>query len=135
LSDRIGREKAVSLSAAIFILFLALLYAAGVVKSPPLVYAAAVLYGIGGAMPLPALMAATGDIFQGRHLGAIIGVIMLGGFVGGAFGAWLGGQLFDLTHSYDAHFTLTVLVTLASAALIWRARPSQVRAVRIAPAG
>jgi MFS family permease len=134
LSDRIGREKAVSLSAAIFILFLALLYAAGMVKSPLLVYASVTLYGIGGAMPLPALMAATGDIFQGKHLGAIIGVIMLGGFVGGALGAWLGGQLFDLTHSYNAQFILTVLVTLASAALIWRARPSQIRAVRAAVA-
>ncbi len=134
LSDRIGREKAVSLSAAIFVLFLVLLYAAGVVASPLLVYLAVTLYGIGGAMPLPALMAATGDIFQGKHLGAIIGVIMLGGFVGGGLGAWLGGKLFDLTHSYNSQFILTVLVTLASAALIWKASPSSVRAVRSVPA-
>ncbi len=134
LSDRIGREKAVTWSAVIFILFLVLLYAAGVVSSPWLVYASVTLYGIGGAMPLPALMAATGDIFQGKHLGAIIGVLMLGGFVGGGLGAWLGGKLFDATNSYSSHFVLTVLVTVASAVLIWLARPSRVRAIGSAAA-
>lgn len=134
LSDRIGREKAVTLSAAIFILFLALLYASGLVANPWLVYAAVIMFGLGGAMPLPALMAATGDIFQGKHLGAIIGVIMMGGFVGGAAGAWLGGKLFDLTHSYDSHFILTALVTLSSVALIWGVRPGKVRALGLAPA-
>jgi MFS family permease len=134
LSDRIGREKAITWSAVIFVLFLLLLYAAGVMSSPLLVYASVTLYGIGGAMPLPALMAATGDIFQGRHLGAIIGVLMLGGFVGGGLGAWLGGKLFDATHSYNSHFVLTVLVTIASAVLICQARPSRVRAIRSAAA-
>jgi len=134
LSDRVGREKAITWGAAIFVLFLLLLYAAGMTSSPLLVYAAVTCYGIGGAMPLPALMAATGDIFQGKHLGAIIGVLMIGGFVGGGLGAWLGGKLFDATHSYNSHFALTVLVTIASAALIWRARPSQVRAIRPAAA-
>lgn len=134
LSDRYGREMAVTWSAAIFLLFLGLLYVAGLTASPLLVYASATLYGIGGAMPLPALMAATGDIFQGKHLGAIIGVLMLGGFVGGGLGAWLGGRLFDAMHSYNPHFVLTVLATIASAALIWRAKPSGVRAVRSAAA-
>jgi MFS family permease len=134
LSDRIGREKAVTLSAVLFILFLVLLYASGLVASPLLVYASVILFGLGGAMPLPALMAATGDIFQGKHLGAIIGVIMIGGFVGGAAGAWLGGKLFDMTHSYDSHFILTALVTLSSVALIWGVRPGKVRALDIAPA-
>ena len=133
LSDRIGREKALTISAAIFILFLALLYAAGMVVSPLLVYLAVISYGIGGAMPLPALMAAVGDIFQGKHLGKIIGIIMLGGFLGGALGAWLGGFMFDRTHSYGPLFVLSALVTLISAALIWKARPSGVRAIRTVP--
>ncbi|MBX3279343.1 MAG: MFS transporter [Acidobacteria bacterium] len=130
LSDRYGREMAVTISAGIFLLFLVFLYAAGMTASPMLVYASATLYGIGGAMPLPALMAATGDIFQGKHLGAIIGVLMIGGFVGGGLGAWLGGRLFDAMQSYNPHFVLTVLATIASAALIWWAKPSSVRAVR-----
>jgi len=133
LSDRIGREKALTLSAAIFILFLTLLYVSGMVVSPLLVYMSVILYGIGGGMPLPVLMAAVGDIFQGKHLGKIIGIIMLGGFLGGALGAWLGGFIFDRTHSYSSHFVLSALVTLISAALIWKARPSGVRVVRTAP--
>ena len=103
------------------------------VVSPLLVYLAVISYGIGGAMPLPALMAAVGDIFQGKHLGKIIGIIMLGGFLGGALGAWLGGFMFDRTHSYGPLFVLSALVTLISAALIWKARPSGVRAIRTVP--
>jgi MFS family permease len=109
------------------------LYISGMVVSPLLVYLSVILYGIGGGMPLPVLMAAVGDIFQGKHLGKIIGIIMLGGFLGGALGAWLGGYMFDRTHSYDSHFVLSMLVTLISGALIWKARPSGVRVIRMAP--
>jgi MFS family permease len=135
LSDRIGREKTVTVSAVIFILFLVTLYIAGFVSSPILVYASVVLYGMGGAMPLPALIAAAGDIFQGKHFGAIIGLLLLGGYIGGAVGAWLGGYLFDHLHSYDWHFILAIGVTVASSALIWKARPSKVRVIRAVSVG
>lgn len=135
LSDRIGREKTVTVSAVIFILFLLVLYIAGFVSSPLLVYASVVLYGTGGAMPLPALIAAAGDIFQGKHFGAIIGLLLLGGYIGGAVGAWLGGYLFDRLQTYDWHFILAIAVTILSAALIWKARPSKVRVIQAIPVG
>jgi len=135
LSDRIGREKTVTVSAVIFILFLVTLYIAGFVSSPLLVYASVVLYGLGGAMPLPALIAAAGDIFQGKHFGAIIGMLLLGGYIGGAVGAWLGGYLFDHLQSYGWHFILAIAVTIASSGLIWKARPSKVRSIRAAAVG
>jgi MFS family permease len=130
LSDQIGREKTLTISVVTFIICLALLNLAGSVLSTPLVYLFALFYGIGSGMTLPVLMAAAGDIFQGKHLGSIFGVLILGGFFGGALGAWLGGYLFDLTQSYNSLLLLSVVLTLISAALIWKARPSQVRVVR-----
>jgi MFS family permease len=75
-------------------------------------------------------MISASDLFQGKHFGSILGVIFLGGYFGGAFGAWLGGRLFDLTDAYKANFLLSGLAMLTSVVLIWKARPGSVRQVR-----
>jgi MFS family permease len=130
LSDRIGREKTLTLSVASFVICLLLLKIAGVFTIPFIPYIFAIFYGMGSGMTLPALMAAAADLFQGKHFGSILGVITLGGFTGGAVGAWLGGHFFDVTKAYDTNFLVAAVVMLISAALIWKARPSRVRIVR-----
>jgi MFS family permease len=130
LSDRIGREKTLTLSVASFVVCLLLLKTAGVVTITFIPYLFAIFYGMGSGMTLPVLMAAAADLFQGKHFGSILGVITLGGFTGGALGAWLGGYFFDLTKAYNMNFLVATVVMLISAALIWKARPSRVRIVR-----
>lgn len=134
LSDRIGREKTLTLSVASFVICLLLLKVAGAMTSPVLAYIFAVFYGMGSGMTLPALMASAADLFQGKHFGSILGVVTLGGFSGGALGAWLGGHFFDLTQAYNINFLVAAAVMFTSAALIWKARPSRVRIVRVAQA-
>lgn len=130
MSDYIGREKTLTLSVTSSVICLVLLYICGLIISPFLVYVFSIFYGVGSGMTLPVLMAAAGDIFQGRNLGSIIGVLMIGGFAGGALGVWGGGYLYDVTKSYEAMFIVAGAVMIASGALIWKARPSQVRIVR-----
>jgi MFS family permease len=130
MSDHIGREKTLTLSVASSVICLLLLHISGIIISPPLVYVFSIFYGIGSGMTLPVLMAATGDLFQGKNLGSIIGVLMIGGFAGGALGVWGGGYLYDVTKSYEAMFIVAGTVMIASGALIWKARPSQVRIIR-----
>ena len=134
LSDRIGREMTLTLSVTSFIICLVLLNVAGAFVNPVVIYTFALFYGIGSGMTLPALMAAAADLFQGKHFGSILGVITLGGFSGGALGAWLGGYFFDLTHAYVVNFLVAGAVMIVSASLIWKARPGHVRFVRIAQA-
>jgi MFS family permease len=134
VSDRIGREKTLTLSVASFVICIVLLNLAGSVASPVILYVFAIFYGLGSGMTLPALMAAAADLFQGKHFGSILGVMTLGGFVGGALGSWLGGALFDVTKAYQANFLVATLVMMMSAALIWKARPGRVRLVRTAEA-
>ncbi len=129
LCDRIGREKTLTLSIAIFIACIVLLNIGGIVFSPLTIYLFTIFYGMGYGMALPALMASAADLFQGKHFGAILGVMILGGFTGGAVGTWLGGYFFDLTQAYQMNFWAAGLVMLVSAALIWKARPSRVRLV------
>ena len=134
LCDRIGRERTLTISISIFVASIALLYASGMLVSPVLVYLFTVFYGMGYGMALPALMTSAADLFQGRHFGAVLGVIVLGGFLGGSVGTWLGGALYDLTKDYQLNFLLASLAMLLAAVLIWKARPGKVRVVRLIPA-
>lgn len=130
LCDRIGREKTLTLSLVMFGAGVVLLNLAGAVSSPALVYVFTLFYGIGQGMAPPALMISASDLFQGKHFGSILGVIVLGGYFGGALGAWLSGSLFDLTGAYQFNFLVSGMAMLTSAALIWKARPGSVRQMR-----
>jgi MFS family permease len=130
LSDRIGREKALTVSLVAFIACIVLLNLAGVVISPALVYVFTLFYGLGFGMAVPALMTSASDLFQGKHFGSILGAIVFIGYFGAAIGAWLGGRLIDLTGAYQSNFMAAGVAMLISAALIWRARPGRVRVVR-----
>jgi MFS family permease len=129
LADRIGREKTLTLGVLMFIGCIVLLNIGGLIVSPVFIYGFAVLYGIGYGMAFPALMASVADLFQGKHFGSILGVILLSGYFGGALGSWLGGLFFDLTHAYRVNFLVAGIVMLSSAALIWKAGPGQIRLV------
>jgi MFS family permease len=130
LSDRIGRERTLTLSIGVFVGSILLLNVAGLVLSSIIIYSFAVLYGMGYGMAQPALMASAADLFEGQHFGSILGVIILGAFAGGAIGTWLGGYFFDLLRGYQLNFLVAGLVMFVSAGLIWMARPSRVRTVR-----
>ncbi len=130
LCDRIGREKTLTLSIILFIACVFLLNLGGLVVSPAIIYTFCVFYGMGYGMAVPALIASSGDLFGGKHFGSILGLILLGGFTGGAIGTWLGGKLFDLTHAYSINFIIAAVTMVVSMLLIWSARPSRVRLIR-----
>jgi MFS family permease len=88
---------------------------------PWLLYAYAVCYGLGQGSRALVLSAISADIFHGKHFGAIFGYFTFSIGLGGAAGAWLGGFLFDITHSYMVPFwvslaclVISVFIVLAS---------------------
>ena len=130
LSDRIGREKALTLGIASIIISIACLTIAGLVTNLIFPYAFAVFYGLGNGFALPAFMAAVADLFQGKHFGSILGITTLGGYLGGALGAWLSGYLFDVTSAYKLNFLVAAVAMFLTAILIWKVRPGKVRFIR-----
>lgn len=135
LGDRIGREKTLSLGVVFYIGCIVFLNLSGLVVSLPLLVGFVLLYGIGYGMAFPALMASVADLFQGKHFGSILGVVLLGGYFGAALGSWLGGFLFDLTHAYRVNFLVAGTVMLLAAILIWKVGPGQVRRVMTVTVG
>ena len=92
---------------------------------PWLLYLYAVCYGLGQGSRALVLSAISADIFHGKHFGAIFGYFTFSIGLGGAAGAWLGGFLFDITHSYAVSFwaslaclVISVFIVLASSRVV-----------------
>jgi MFS family permease len=80
--------------------------------------------GFGFGMRIAQLSAIPADVFAGRQLGAILGVVQAGGGLGGAIGPFLGGWLFDVTGSYRLAFAAACAAIAGSALAAWvAARP------------
>ena len=92
---------------------------------PWLLYLYAVCYGLGQGSRALVLSAISADIFHGKHFGAIFGYFTFSIGLGGAAGAWLGGFLFDITHSYAVSFwaslaclVISVFIVLAGSRIV-----------------
>ena len=88
---------------------------------PWLLYTYAVCYGLGQGSRALVLSAISADIFHGKHFGAIFGYFTFSIGLGGAIGAWLGGFLFDVTHSYAVALWSSLACLIASVFIVWAA--------------
>ncbi len=122
LSDRIGRERAFALGigCAFFGVVSLLLLRPGL---DALLYGYAVLFGLGYGSVAAIFPARTADLFLGPQFGKILGILSLAGGVGGAFGVWVSGKIFDVTTSYSASFMISLVAMAIAIALFWLAGP------------
>jgi MFS transporter, OFA family, oxalate/formate antiporter len=127
VSDRIGRELAAILAYAISILgVIAALFIAGP-GDGWLLWLHACLFGLTWGARGPAITAKTADLFGGRHLGAIVGVITIGSGAGSALGSWAAGWIFDAFGSYRLAFVLSIIAYLGGCVAFWMVRTPQRR--------
>jgi MFS family permease len=118
LSDVMRREIVFSLVQIISALGIVALLVMQDASMPWLLYAYAVCYGLGQGSRALVLSAISADIFHGKHFGAIFGYFTFSIGVGGALGAWLGGFLFDLTHSYVVPFWVSLACLVVSMLIV-----------------
>jgi MFS family permease len=123
ISDRIGREKAYSLGMFFFCASFYCLFRFQPGGGLWLVYLFVLLVGIGWGATAPMFMATAADLFHGRAIGAIYGMLEGSAGIGGAFGAWIGGYLFDKTGAYMWTFGVAVIAGILSVAFMWAAAP------------
>ena len=125
VSDRWGRESAVTLGGLITLAGVALLMSLQDHRTSWHLYAFVVLYGLGQGSWPPLQAATTGDLFAGKSMGLIIGLISTGFGLGGGLGAYTGGFFFDRTGSYSIPFLLVMAAALIGTACIWVAAPGR----------
>jgi MFS family permease len=123
LSDRVGRGWVFALGSLIAVAGIACLALTRGPEDLPLLalYAAS---GFGFGMRIAQLSTIPADVFSGRELGAILGVVQAGGGLGGAIGPFLGGWLFDVTGGYQLAFMVAAVAITGAAVAAWlAARP------------
>lgn len=131
LSDRVGREMAYTLGSMAAFMGILLLMSIQDTSQPWRLYLFVLMYGLGYGALGPVYAAATADLFPGKHLGTILGVLEAGYGLGGAFGAFMAGYLFDVLGHYVVSFALVLGAIALSCASLWLAAP---RRIRVAPA-
>ncbi len=122
LSDYIGREMSAILAYGISILGVV---CALLITGPSqgwLLWLHASLFGLTWGARGPAITAKTADLFPGRRLGTILGVITIGSGLGAAGGSWAAGLIFDLSGSYRLAFVLSILSYIGGCVAFWAVR-------------
>jgi MFS family permease len=129
LSDRIGREVTYTIGIACSICGILLLILFGMFHFDSLPFFYAVFFGMGYAViaALPPIIAA--DFFEGQTYGRIFGTMMILSGVGGAFGAWFTGFLYDWVGNYIPAFIILIIFTFMACLSLWWAAPRKIRIV------
>jgi len=122
ISDYIGRELAAIMAYGISIIGVVCALFLTSPEQAWLLWLHACFFGLTWGARGPSVTAKTADLFPGRHLGTILGVISVGTGLGSAIGSWTSGWIFDLFGSYQLAFVLSIASYLAGCVVFWRLR-------------
>ena len=122
LSDYIGREWAAILAYGISILGVVCALFITDPQQGWLLWLFACFFGLTWGARGPAITAKTADLFPGRQLGTILGVITIGSGIGSAAGSWAAGWIFDLSGSYELAFILSIASYVCGCIAFWALR-------------
>jgi MFS family permease len=119
ISDYVGREVSAIIAYGVSIIGVIAALFISSADQTWLLWVHACFFGLTWGARGPMITAKTADLFQGRHLGAILGVISIGTGIGAAVGAWASGLIFDLSGSYRLAFILSIVSYLAGCVAFW----------------
>ncbi len=116
LVDRIGGRRALILC---FVPLIASLLAFLFISAPGVLFAAVAVYGFAHGGFFTVMSPTVAEYFGLRAHGAIFGLVLFSGTIGGAAGPIFAGRIFDLTESYALAFAaLAALATLGLALVL-----------------
>jgi MFS family permease len=125
-SDRFGRESTFTVfSVLTFAGTLVLIFSSA--ELPILIYAFAILYGLGSGGESTIYSSLQADIFQGKNFGLIFGVLQTATGIGAALGPWLTGLIYDTLGTYLPAFQGMLAIHVISVIGIWIVAPRKVR--------
>ena len=118
LTDRYGQRRVATLAYGFSILGVVALMALS--QGPNILLLMAFLLCFGGAMGSrgPVVSSLAARLFEGQ-VGAVFGLIMIGLGLGGAFGAWIAGWLFELTGGYTTGLCVSIAASLIGTSMFW----------------
>ena len=127
-SDRFGRESTFTIFSLLTFAGTVCLIFAGP-SAPLLIYAFAVLNGLGSGATGTVSSSLQADIFQGKSFGLIFGVTQAATGIGAALGPWLAGLIFDHWGTYLPALQGMLVIYVLSSAGVWIVAPRKVRPI------
>jgi MFS family permease len=122
LTDRLKGEGAFSVAMSCTMTGYVMLLLLGVLETRWPLYAFILVYGFAQGAGGIAIAAKTVEVFHGPRLGTIFMLVTLSGNLGAAFGAWMGGRLFDVTSSYALTFATAIVSGALAIGCMWVGR-------------
>jgi predicted MFS family arabinose efflux permease len=122
LSDRTGRALTLTVAYGSAALGIASLTALALTGRGFWLALYVLLYGLAQGSTGIIGSARAADVFAGPSFGAIYGWLVLSVGPSQAFGAWVGGRIFDVTGSYLPAFAFAVAALVVGVVAIWRVR-------------
>ena len=118
LTDRFGQRWVAT--GAYSLSIVGVLALMGLSGGPNLLLLLLFLLCFGGAMGSrgPVVSSLAARLFEGQ-VGAVFGLIMIGLGLGGAFGAWIAGWLFEVTGGYTAGLWVAIAASLIGTSMFW----------------
>jgi MFS family permease len=80
-----------------------------------MLYLFAVIFGFAYGGEVPQMPALINQFFGLQAVTTLLGAVLLGTTFGGALGSWIGGQIFDVLHSYQVAFITAVIAAILAA--------------------
>ena len=93
------------------------------------VFAFAFLLGLLWLSTVPLTSGLVSDMFGAKYSSTLFGIAFCSHQLGSFFGAWLGGYIYDETHSYDLMWWLEVAAGIVAGLIHWPISNMRVRAV------
>jgi MFS family permease len=85
-------------------------------------YVFAVIFGFAYGGEIPQVPMFIGQLFGMRAMAALMGYLVFIGTLGGALGPWVGGKVYDSTHSYRIAFAIAAAFGLARLVLVIKSK-------------
>jgi MFS family permease len=120
IGDRFGVRKMMLISCAMLCLTLAGL---ALTRQAGLLYLVVPVYGLAHGSCYSLISPLVASLFGTRAQGAIYGIVIFGGTIGGAIGPLLAGYIFDRSGTYTPSFAVLSAMAAAGAALLVTLRP------------
>ena len=127
-SDRYGRESAFTIfSVLTFTGTMALIFSKP--ETPFMIYAFAIMHGLGSGATGTIASSLQADIFQGKSFGLIFGFIQAATGIGAALGPWLTGLIYDTQGTYLPALKGMLGIYVLAVAGVWIVAPRKVRPI------
>ena len=120
VGDKLGIRRTYVFSAVVLCLSLVALM---LVRQPWMLYAIIPFYGFAHGSTYSLISPLVAKLFGTRSQGAIYGVVIFGGTVGGAGGPLLAGEIFDRTASYTTAFLILAVAAGVGTVLLALLKP------------